>query len=154
MRRIANARGHSAPMRRTRRGSWRPMNRTTSPICRFVPSVIRLLGRWPLIIGSVLRRPGMAAAAAIHDKRFAVRAALENFETAIFLDADSRISAVPRISAFPVGLAVLPVVRKSVADHLSCAVCGVCRPSWIWLAISTGTKRCTQRAGVTRPVTR
>ncbi len=30
-------------------------------------------------------------AAAYHDKRFALKAALENFETAIFVDADSRL---------------------------------------------------------------
>jgi hypothetical protein len=72
-------------------------------------------------------------AAAYHDKRFAVRAALEDFETAIFLDADSRIGALPRIAAFPAGLAVLPVVRKSIADHLKS--CGTWRlPAFTALA--------------------
>jgi hypothetical protein len=60
-------------------------------------------------------------AAAYHDKRFAVKAALEDFDTAIFFVADSRIAALPRMRAFPAGLAVLPVVRKSIADHLQSA---------------------------------
>src|SRR5260221_2921432 len=57
-------------------------------------------------------------AAAYHDKRFALLAALRDFDTAIFLDADSRLDASPRLGSFPSGLAVLPVVRKSVAEHL------------------------------------
>lgn len=65
-------------------------------------------------------------AAAYHDKRFALLAALEDFETAIFLDADSRLDAPPPLGSFPPGLAVLPVVRKSVAEHLE--TCG----SWRW----------------------
>ncbi len=65
-------------------------------------------------------------AAAYHDKRFALLAALQDFETAIFLDADSRLDASPPLGSFPPGLAVLPVVRKSVAEHLE--TCG----SWRW----------------------
>ncbi len=61
-------------------------------------------------------------AAAYHDKRFALLAALEGFDTAIYVDADSRITANPRLGVFPSGLAVLPVVQKSVAEHLS--TCG------------------------------
>ena len=60
-------------------------------------------------------------AAAYHDKRFALMAALEDHDTAIFLDADSRISGVPRFDRFPGGLSVLPVVRRSVAEHLQVA---------------------------------
>jgi hypothetical protein len=72
-------------------------------------------------------------AAAYHDKRFALQAALQEFDTAIFLDADSRLSALPPIGAFPPGLAVIPVVRKSIADHL--AACGAWRlPAFIALA--------------------
>jgi hypothetical protein len=72
-------------------------------------------------------------AAAYHDKRFALRAALQDYETAIFLDADSRIDAVPVIDAFPPGLAVIPVVRKSIADHLE--TCGPWRlPAFVELA--------------------
>lgn len=61
-------------------------------------------------------------AAAYHDKRFALLAALEEFDTAIYLDADSRIIKLPTLSILPADLAVLPVVRKSVAEHL--ATCG------------------------------
>jgi hypothetical protein len=57
-------------------------------------------------------------AAAYHDKRFALRAALEAFDTAIFLDADSRIGPLPPMARFPRGLSVVPVVRKSIAEHL------------------------------------
>jgi hypothetical protein len=61
-------------------------------------------------------------AAAYHDKRFALRAALEHYDTAIFLDADSRLGDLPPWPVFPPGLAVLPVVRKSIAEHLD--TCG------------------------------
>src|ERR1700752_802708 len=61
-------------------------------------------------------------AAAYHDKRFALLTALEEFDTAIYVDADSRIVKLPVPSALPTRLAVLPVVRKSVAEHL--ATCG------------------------------
>ena len=81
-------------------------------------------------------------AAAYHDKRFALIAALQDFDTAIFLDADSRFSAVPPLGAFPPGLAVLPVVRKSVAEHLE--TCGSWRmPVFIDLA-----KHLTGDAGI------
>jgi hypothetical protein len=61
-------------------------------------------------------------AAAYHDKRFALIAALQDFDTAIYVDADSRITALPPLASFPSGLAVLPVVRKSIAEHLD--TCG------------------------------
>jgi hypothetical protein len=72
-------------------------------------------------------------AAAYHDKRFALQAALRDFDTAIFLDADSRSDALPSTSAFPPGLAVVPVVRKSIAAHLE--TCGPWRlPAFVELA--------------------
>jgi hypothetical protein len=61
-------------------------------------------------------------AAAYHDKRFALLAALDDFDTAIYVDADSRMAALPPPRVFPSGLAVLPVVRKSIAEHLD--ACG------------------------------
>lgn len=61
-------------------------------------------------------------AAAYHDKRFALLAALEKFDTAIYVDADSRIVKLSAPSVIPARLAVLPIVRKSVAEHLS--TCG------------------------------
>jgi hypothetical protein len=60
-------------------------------------------------------------AAAYHDKRFALLAGLQDFDTAIYVDADSRITALPPLGAFPSGLAVLPVVEKSIAEHLEAA---------------------------------
>jgi hypothetical protein len=72
-------------------------------------------------------------AAAYHDKRFALEAALRDFDTAIFLDADSRLDGFPRIDRFPTGLAVVPVVRESVAVHLE--ACGAWRlPAFVELA--------------------
>ena len=57
-------------------------------------------------------------AAAYHDKRFAILAALEDFDTAIYMDADSVITSLPPLGVFPSGLAVFPLVRRSVAEHL------------------------------------
>jgi hypothetical protein len=72
-------------------------------------------------------------AAAYHDKRFALLAAIEDFDTAIYVDADSRITGLPPIGVFPPGLAVLPVVRKSIAKHLD--ICGSWRmPVFVDLA--------------------
>jgi hypothetical protein len=72
-------------------------------------------------------------AAAYHDKRFALRAALQDYDTAIFLDADSRIDGLPALGSFPPGLAVVPVVRNSIAAHL--ATCGSWRlPAFVALA--------------------
>jgi hypothetical protein len=72
-------------------------------------------------------------AAAYHDKRFVLRKALEDYDTAIFLDADSRLQGLPALGSFPPGLSVLPVVEKSVAEHL--ATCGSWRlPAYVDLA--------------------
>jgi hypothetical protein len=56
---------------------------------------------------------------AYHDKRFALQAALEEFETAIFVDADTRVGALPRLPNFPPGIAVVKEVNASIAEHLS-----------------------------------
>ena len=72
-------------------------------------------------------------AAAYHDKRFALLAALAECDTAIYVDADSRIGKLPPLGAFSSGLAVLPVVRKSIAEHLE--TCGSWRlPFFVDLA--------------------
>lgn len=57
-------------------------------------------------------------AAAYHDKRFAVLAALQTFDTAIFVDADSRVEACPPLDVFPSGVAVLPAEPETIATHL------------------------------------
>jgi hypothetical protein len=73
-------------------------------------------------------------AAAYHDKRFALLAALQDFDTAIFVDADSRITAMPPLDTLPPGLAVPPgAAPKSIADHLE--TCGSWRlPAFAALA--------------------
>ena len=72
-------------------------------------------------------------AAAYHDKRFAILAALQHFDTTIYVDADSRIATLPRLGVFPPGLSVLPVVRKSISEHLD--TCGSWRmPVFVELA--------------------
>jgi hypothetical protein len=90
----------------------------------------------PMAVDYLRRLPSTGdghGAAAYHDKRFAVRAALQDFDTAIFVDADSRVGALPPLGVFPSGLAVLPVVRKSIAEHL--ATCGSWRlPAFVELA--------------------
>jgi hypothetical protein len=58
-------------------------------------------------------------APAYHDKRFALRAALQEFDTAIFIDADTRIKSLPRLPRFQPGIAVDRALRSSIADHLS-----------------------------------
>ena len=55
---------------------------------------------------------------AYHDKRFVLQAALKEFDTAIFVDADSRMSSVPRLPVFPPGVAVVKDLRASIAEHL------------------------------------
>lgn len=57
-------------------------------------------------------------AAAYHDKRFALEAALRLADTALFLDADSRVTAPPPTLTLTSGLAAVPVVRNSIAAHL------------------------------------
>jgi hypothetical protein len=56
---------------------------------------------------------------AYHDKRFALQAALEQFDTAIFVDADTRIRSLPRLPVFRPGIAVVKEVNASIAEHLS-----------------------------------
>lgn len=56
---------------------------------------------------------------AYHDKRFALQAALREFETAIFVDADTRFSSVPKLPRLPAGLSVTRGVEASIAEHLS-----------------------------------
>ena len=61
-------------------------------------------------------------AAAYHDKRFAMIAGLEDHDTVVYVDADSRITGLPKLDSFPAGLSVLPVVQKSIVAHLE--TCG------------------------------
>jgi len=56
---------------------------------------------------------------AYHDKRFVLQAALKEFDTAIFIDADTRIKSVPPLPHFQPGIAVDKALHASIADHLS-----------------------------------
>lgn len=56
---------------------------------------------------------------AYHDKRFVLQAALREFETAIFVDADTRINSLPQLPRFPPGIAVTRAVEANIAEHLS-----------------------------------
>ena len=57
--------------------------------------------------------------AAYHDKRFVLEAALEEFDTAIFVDADTRIRSLPRLPLFRPGISVVKEVDASIDEHLS-----------------------------------
>jgi hypothetical protein len=86
---------------------------------------IRHVPTGPMAVDYLTRLPRTGdghGAAAYHDKRFALLAALQDFDTAIYVDADSRIATLPPVGIFPSGLAVLPVVRKNIAEHLE--TCG------------------------------
>lgn len=90
---------------------------------------VRHLPTGPMAVDYLQRLPATGnsrGAAAYHDKRFALLAALQEFDTAIFLDADSRFETPPALGTFPPGLAIRPTVTNSVAGHL--ATCG----SWRW----------------------
>ena len=57
--------------------------------------------------------------AAYHDKRFALQVALEEFDTAVYLDADSRITGPLLLPTFPAGIAVSSEVRWNIGQHLA-----------------------------------
>jgi hypothetical protein len=85
-------------------------------------------------------------APAYHDRRFLLQAALEQFDTAIQLDADIRVSGLPPISGYPAGLVVLPVVRSSIDLHLQTSGAWR-RPAFVDLARElTGDDTILQRA--------
>jgi hypothetical protein len=76
----------------------------------------------PMAIDFATRSRGTGngrGAPAYHDKRFALQVALDEFETAIFVDADTRIRAMPRLPVFRPGIAVTKEVNASIAEHLS-----------------------------------
>ena len=76
----------------------------------------------PMAIDFVTRLPGTGngrGGPAYHDKRFALQAALAEFETAIFVDADTRVRALPGLPVFRPGIAVTKEVNASIAEHLS-----------------------------------
>jgi hypothetical protein len=56
---------------------------------------------------------------AYHDKRFVLQATLAEFDTAIFVDADSRMKSVPKLPSFSPGIAVVKELHASIPEHLS-----------------------------------
>ena len=74
----------------------------------------------PMAVDFLTRLPPLGTGRpAYHDKRFVLEAALAEFDTAIFVDADTRIRSIPKLREFPNGIAVTPAVRASIAEHLS-----------------------------------
>jgi hypothetical protein len=55
---------------------------------------------------------------AYHDKRFVLQTALQHFDTAIFVDADTRIRTLPRLPNFSPGIAVPGELQTNIAAHL------------------------------------
>jgi hypothetical protein len=62
---------------------------------------------------------GTHGAAAYHDKRFAIAAALREHDTAIFLDADFRARPFPPLPPFDGGISAVPAIQHSIRAHLS-----------------------------------
>lgn len=76
----------------------------------------------PMAVDFVTRLTGTGKGGgrpAYHDKRFALQAALEDSETAIFVDADTRIRSKPRVPMFNAGIAVVKDLNASIDEHLS-----------------------------------
>jgi hypothetical protein len=58
---------------------------------------------------------------AYHDRRFALIAALEDFDAAVCIEADSRLTAPPPVDISFAGLAMPPILQRSIAEHLEIA---------------------------------
>ena len=83
---------------------------------------IRHVPTGPMAIDFVTKLPPLGngrGRPAYHDKRFALQAALEEFDTAIFVDADTRIRSMPKFPVLRPGIAVVKEVNASIAEHLS-----------------------------------
>jgi len=83
---------------------------------------IRHVPRGPMAVDFVTRLAPLGngrGRPAYHDKRFALQAALEEFETAIFVDADTRVESKLKMPIFRPGIAVVKDVDASIAEHLS-----------------------------------
>jgi hypothetical protein len=76
------------------------------------PMAVDFLTKLPMI-GNGRGQP------AYHDKRFALQAALREFDTAIFVDADTRIRSLPKLPKLHSGIAVTKAVQASIVEHLS-----------------------------------
>src|ERR1044072_483616 len=73
----------------------------------------------PMAVDFLTRLPSTGTGRpAYHDKRFVLQAALEEFKTAIFVDADTRIGSLPALPRFPPGITVTRGIEANMADHL------------------------------------
>ena len=74
----------------------------------------------PMAVDYLYGLPSMGTGtAAYHDKRFALVAALEAFDTAVYVDADSRINGHVLLPQFPSGIAVCSDTRWNIGEHLA-----------------------------------
>ena len=74
----------------------------------------------PMAVDYLYGLPSMGTGtAAYHDKRFALQAALESFDTAVYIDADSRINVDVLLPEFSPGIAVWSETRWSIEQHLA-----------------------------------
>ena len=81
---------------------------------------IRHVPTGPMAVDFLTRLPPTGTGRpAYHDKRFVLQAALREFETAIFVDADTRIRSLPELLRLPPGIAVTKAVEASIVEHLS-----------------------------------
>jgi hypothetical protein len=87
------------------------------PVC-----AIRHFPTGPMAIDFLTKLPARGNGSgqpAYHDKRFVLEAALKEFDTAIFVDADTRMKSVPRVPLLRPGIAVVKNLRASIDEHLS-----------------------------------
>ena len=74
----------------------------------------------PMAVDFLTRLPSIGTGRpAYHDKRFVLQAALREFDTAIFVDADTRFTAVPEMPRLRPGIAVTRGVEANIAEHLN-----------------------------------
>ena len=103
------------------RGPWMVLTDEPGEFVDLPVRAIRHVPAGPMAIDFVTKLPPTGngrGRPAYHDKRFALQAALEEFETAIFVDADTRVRSLPRLPNFRPGIAVVKEVDASIAEHL------------------------------------
>src|SRR5262245_34405482 len=104
------------------RGPWVVLTDEPGDVEGLPVRAIRHQPTGPMAIDFGARSPQMGielGEPAYHDKRFALQAALEDFETAIFVDADTRVRSLPRLPVFGPGIAVTTALNATIAEHLT-----------------------------------
>jgi hypothetical protein len=120
---------HEAYRRRARvllgdapRAPWVVLTDEPDDFAGFQVQVIRHEPTGPMAIDFLTKLPPTGngrGRPAYHDKRFALQAALRDYDTAIFVDADTRIRSLPVVPRFQPGIAADKQLRASIAEHLS-----------------------------------